>query len=133
MPNLLECANYRGISLLNTAYKVLTNIIYARLLPYIEEKIASYQNGFRPGKSTTYALFITRQILEKAQESKTEIHFLLIDFKAAYDSVIRKQLHKVMKELGITEKLTRMVRATTEISSSNIRLQNSFITSTRGN
>jgi hypothetical protein len=51
--DLLECANYRGISLLNTAYKVLSNIIYAHLLPYTEAKIGSYQYGFQPGKSTT--------------------------------------------------------------------------------
>jgi sorting nexin-29 len=44
--DLLECANYGGISLLNTAYKVLSNIIYARLLPYTEAKIGSYQYDF---------------------------------------------------------------------------------------
>ena len=122
----MERAHYRGVSLLNTAYKVPFNIIYARLLPHIEEKIESYQYGFRPGKSTTDALFIIRQILQKVQESKPEIHFLFIDFKAAYDSVIRKQLYKVTNELGIPEKLTTMVRATMENSSSSTRLQNSF-------
>jgi sorting nexin-29 len=124
--DLVECANYRGISLLNTAYKVLPNIIYARLLPYIEEKIESYQYDFRPRKTTTDALFIIRQILEKAQEIKTETPSLFIDFTAACDSVIRKQLYKVMNELGIPEKLTRMVRATMDNSSSSIRLRNSF-------
>jgi sorting nexin-29 len=44
--DLLECANYRGISLLNTAYKALSNIIYACLLPYTEAEIGSYQYGF---------------------------------------------------------------------------------------
>jgi hypothetical protein len=40
--DLLECTNYRGISFLNTAYKVLFNIIYAHLLPYTEGKMGSY-------------------------------------------------------------------------------------------
>ena len=35
--------NYRGIPLLNTAYKVLSNIIFSRLLPYAEENIKEYQ------------------------------------------------------------------------------------------
>jgi sorting nexin-29 len=59
-------------------------------------------------------------------ESKTEIHFPFIDFKAEYDSVIRRQLYKVMNELGVSEKLTRMVRATMENTSSSICLQNFF-------
>jgi sorting nexin-29 len=112
--DLLECVNYRGISLLNTAYKALSNIICARLLPYTEAEIGSYQYGFRPGKSTTDALFILRQILEKALERKIETLFLFIDFKEAYDSVIRMHPYKAVDELGIPGKLTRMVRVTEE-------------------
>jgi hypothetical protein len=41
------------------------------------------------------------------QERKIETHFLFINFKAAYDSVIRMHLYKVMDELGIPGKLTR--------------------------
>jgi hypothetical protein len=55
--DVLECANYRGLSLLNTTHKVLSNIIYARLLPHTEAQTGSYQYGFRPGKSTTGARF----------------------------------------------------------------------------
>jgi hypothetical protein len=39
--DLLECENYRGISLLNTLYKVLSNIIFTHLLPYTEGEIES--------------------------------------------------------------------------------------------
>jgi sorting nexin-29 len=61
-------------------------LTYAHLLPYTEAEIGSYQYGFRPGKSTTDALFILRQILEKVQERKIETHFLFIDQNASVQS-----------------------------------------------
>jgi sorting nexin-29 len=64
--DILKCKNYRGISLLNTAYKVLSNIIYVRLLHYTETKGGAYQYGFHAGKSTTDNMFVLRQILEKS-------------------------------------------------------------------
>jgi len=47
----LECANCRGITLLNVTYKVFYNILYTRLLPHVENKLAHYQVGFCPRKS----------------------------------------------------------------------------------
>ena len=41
-----DCNNYRGISLLPTMYKVLSNILLSRLIPYAEEVIGDYQCGF---------------------------------------------------------------------------------------
>jgi hypothetical protein len=38
--------NYRGISLLPTTYKILTNILLSRLIPYAEEVIGYHQCGF---------------------------------------------------------------------------------------
>jgi sorting nexin-29 len=43
----INCNNYRGISLLNTTYKRLAEIIYKRLKPCIEEAHGEYQNRFR--------------------------------------------------------------------------------------
>jgi hypothetical protein len=48
----LECMNYRGITLLCTAYKVFANILRNRLEPITERIIREYQAGFRPGRST---------------------------------------------------------------------------------
>ena len=41
-----DCNNYRGISLLSTMYKVLSNILLSRLIPYAEEVIGDHQCGF---------------------------------------------------------------------------------------
>jgi hypothetical protein len=48
-----NCNNYQGISLLPTAYKILSNILLARLTPYVNEIIGDYQCGFCHNRSTT--------------------------------------------------------------------------------
>jgi hypothetical protein len=40
------CNNYRGISLLPTTYKILSNILLSRLIPYAEKIIVDHQCGF---------------------------------------------------------------------------------------
>ena len=41
-----DCSNYRGISLLPTTYKILSNILLSRLTPYAEDIIEDHQCGF---------------------------------------------------------------------------------------
>ena len=60
-----DCNNYRGITLLPTTYKILSNILLSRLIPYAEEVIGDHQCGFRRNRSTTDHIFCIRQILEK--------------------------------------------------------------------
>jgi sorting nexin-29 len=47
--NKLECSNYRGISLLNVTYKILTNLLARYIEPYVEEVLIDYQCCFRKG------------------------------------------------------------------------------------
>jgi len=47
-----ECSNYRGISLLNSVYKVFSKILLNRLILYVEECLGEYQSGFRKGRLT---------------------------------------------------------------------------------
>jgi hypothetical protein len=54
-----DCTNYRGISLLATSYKILSNILLTRLTTYADDIIVDHQCGFRHNRSTT------DQILEK--------------------------------------------------------------------
>ena len=52
-----DCNNYRGISLLPTTYKILSNILLSRLMPYAEEVIGDHQCGFRRNM-ITYSAFV---------------------------------------------------------------------------
>jgi hypothetical protein len=57
--------NYQGISLLSPAYKILSNILLARLTTYVNEIIRDHQCGFHHNRSTTDQIFYIQQILEK--------------------------------------------------------------------
>ena len=63
-----DCNNYRGMSLLPTTYKILSNILLSTLTPYAEEIIGDHECGFRRNRSTTDHIFCIRHILEKKWE-----------------------------------------------------------------
>jgi hypothetical protein len=60
-----DCSNYRGISLLSTSYKMLSDILLARLIPYADEIIGVHRCVFQRNRSMTDQIFYIRQILEK--------------------------------------------------------------------
>ena len=62
------CENFRGISLVNIAYKVLSILLYGRLKPHANQIIGQYQCVFRQGVSTIDQIQTLRQILEKTLE-----------------------------------------------------------------
>jgi hypothetical protein len=85
-----DCNNYRGFSLLSTAHKSLSNILLARLTPYVNEVTGVHQCVLHHKRSTADDIFYVRQILEKKWEYNRTVHQLFIDFKKAYDSVKEK-------------------------------------------
>ena len=66
--NKINCNIYRVISLLQTDYKVLSNILLSRLTPYAKEIVRYHQCGFRRNRSTIDHMYCIRQILEKEWE-----------------------------------------------------------------
>jgi len=88
----MNCKNYRGISLLNTSYMILSNILITRIKPYLREIIGDYQGGFITGKLTQDQIHVIKQMNEKSHEFDKDIHLIFIDFKAAYDMVNREKL-----------------------------------------
>ena len=76
--NKSKCENYRGITLLPTAYKLFTNI-KNRLNEHVEEEMVEEQCGFRKGRSCNDAIFTVQQIIEKRKEHNLPLFLLFID------------------------------------------------------
>jgi hypothetical protein len=71
--NKTNCENYRGISLLNVTYKVLTRIIKKRLSLFHDTLIGEYQGGFRKGRSTTDQIFTLRMLQKQSFEQNLSL------------------------------------------------------------
>ena len=108
----LECCNYRGFSLINAAYKILSQILFRRLSPLTRRFVGQYQAGFMGARATTDQIFSIRQILQKCREYNVPTHHIFIDFTAAYDTVDREQLWQIMHHNRFPDKLTQLIRAT---------------------
>jgi len=117
-----DCNNYRSISLLPTTYKILSNILLSRLIPYAKEIIGVHQCGFRRNRSTIDHIFCIRQMLQKKWEYSEEVHQLFIDFKKAYDSVRREVSYKIIIEFDIPRKLVRLVKMSLTETYSRVRV-----------
>jgi hypothetical protein len=105
-----ESSNYRGISLLPTSYKIVSNILLSRLIPYADGIIGDHHCGFQRNRSATDQIFYIHQILEKKWEYNGTVHQLFIDFKKAYDSVRRDVLYNILNEFGIPRKLVGLIK-----------------------
>ena len=81
--------NYRGIMMLEVAYKIHANIIHARLQPIIESLDHEQQCGFRSARGCFDGIFTIKQLINKRREHGQETWMLFIDLVKAFDKVPR--------------------------------------------
>lgn len=110
--NTERVENYRGISLLNTGYKLLTNIMINRINKCIEENkiLKESKAGFRKGRGTRDHIFVLNSVIEnRLKEKGGKLCVAFVDFKAAFDSIDRgKMLEKIWKR-GIRGRMYRVI------------------------
>lgn len=108
----MECyvKNYRGISLINTTYKILSKLVLNRLKSHVEEIVGDHQSGFMKGRSTTDQIFILKQLTSKYWEYNKDVYVMFIDFSKAYDSINRNRLWKMMEKYGIPDKIIQLAK-----------------------
>ena len=89
-----ECGNYRGISLVARAGKVLLKTVATRLSPYCETRNLQpeEQCWFRPHRSTTDMMFAVRRLQELRRKARVPLFLCFIDLQKAYSSVDRTLL-----------------------------------------
>ena len=90
---------YWDSRLLEHAMKVFERVIEARVRKIV--KIDSMQFGFMPGRGTTDAIFIVRQLQEKYLAKKKGLWVAFIDLEKAFPSVPRWKLFASLHEMGI--------------------------------
>ena len=92
----LERGNYRGLKLLDHVMKGMERVIEK----IIRERISidDMQFGFMPGRGTTDAIFILRQLQEKHLAKNKKLYFAFVDLEKAFDRVPRKVIWWAMRK-----------------------------------
>ena len=109
--NAKECSNYHTIALISHTSKVMLNILQPRLQQYVNRELPYVQTGFRKGRGTRDQIANIRWITKKAREFQKNIYFCFIDYAKAFDCVDHNTLWKILKEMGIPDHLTYLLRS----------------------
>ena len=96
--------------LISHASRVMLKILQARLQQYVNCEIPDVQVGFRKGRGTRDKIANIHWIIKKAREFQKNIYFCFIDYAKAFDCVDHNQLWKILKEMGIPDHLTCLLR-----------------------
>ena len=105
-----ECSNYHTIALISQASKVMLKILQARFQQYMNCELPDVQAGFKKGRGTRDQIANIWWIIEKARKFQKNIYFCFIDYAKAFDCVDHNKLWKILKEMGIPDHLTCLLR-----------------------
>ena len=88
----------------------MLKIVQASLQQYMNQEIPDVQAGFRKGRGIKDQIAIIHWIIEKAREFQKTIYFCFIDCAKAFDCMDHNNFGKFLKEMGITDHLTCLLR-----------------------
>ena len=84
--------------------------LQARLQQYVNHELPDVQAGFRKGRGTRDQIANICRIMEKATKFQKNIYFGFIDYAKVFDCVDHNKLWKILKEMGISDHLTCLLR-----------------------
>ena len=77
---------------------------------YMNQELPDVQDGFRKGRGTRDQIANIHWIIQKARKFQKNIYFCFFDCTKAFDSVHHNKLWKILKEMGIPDHLTCLLR-----------------------
>ena len=88
----------------------MLKILKVRLQQYVNCELPDIQAGFRKGRGIRDQIANDCWTIEKAREFQKNIYFCFIDYTEAFDYVDNNKLWKILKEMGIPEYVTCLLR-----------------------
>jgi hypothetical protein len=116
--DLTKCDNSRGISLLSIPGKVFCRVIMERIRKGVEQRLRNEQAAYRKGHGTAEQIFVLRNVVEQSIEWQAPLYINFIDFRKAFDSIIREKLWKILKTYGIPDLFIDIIKEMYQGSSS---------------
>ena len=102
--------NYHTIALISHTSKIMLKILQVMLQQYVSHELPDVQAGFRKGRGTRDQIANICWIMDKAREFQKNIYFCIIDYAKAIDCVDHNKLWKILKQMGIPDHLTCLLR-----------------------
>lgn len=104
-----KCEDFRTLSLLSHASKILTTIIKRRIEKNIDENLNCDQFGFRNGRGTREAILALRIITEESLRVNKPVFIAFVDLQKAFDNVNWNIMMKILEEIGLNFKDRRII------------------------
>ena len=101
---------YHTIALNFHASKVMLKILQAMLQPYVNHELPDVQAGFRKGRWTRDQIFSIYWIIAKTREFQKNIYLCFILYANLFDCVDYNKLWKILKDMGIPDLHTCLLR-----------------------
>ena len=95
----LERGNYRGLKLTEKVMKILERIVDSLIRQLVS--IDNSQFCFVPGRGTTDAIFVVRQLQEKYLAANKRLYMAFVDLEKAFDQVPHKVIWWALRKLGV--------------------------------
>ena len=88
----------------------MLKILQARLQQYVNRELPDVQAEYRKGRGTRDQIANIHWITEKARKFQKKIYFYITDYTKAFDCVDHNKLWKILKKMGIPDRLTCLLR-----------------------
>ena len=108
--SIKECPNHWTIAFISYASKAVLKILHARPQHYAKQELPNVQAGFRKGSKTGDQIANICWVIEKAREFQKYIYLCFINCAKGFDCVDHSKLWKTLKERGIPDHLTCLLR-----------------------
>ncbi|BHF76663.1 hypothetical protein SprV_0501976200 [Sparganum proliferum] len=121
-----RCENYRGISLIDVAAKIFAIVLLRRFQAVRDSRTWPNQAGFRAGRGCADQVFTLRRILEFRHSHQQPTAVCFVDFAAAFDSVHRESLWRIMALDGAPAKIIAMIKAYYRSTTARVLVRNNL-------